>query len=544
MTDLMNVVASKAAESGFYPTPLHLVQKMLAKVDWRYVGSILEPSAGKGDLAIPAARKWLELNLYFNRDEFSKVDLDCVEIDENLRAILRDKGLRVVHDDFLTYRTAKRYSLIVMNPPFEDGARHILKAMTLLDDGGQLVCLLNAETIRNPFTDDRRRLISMLGKDAEIEYLPGEFLTAERSTDVETAMITYKKPAAEDGPSLIMENLRAGHKYVEMSDDETAALTKADFISAIVDRYEYEVECGIFLIREWRKMNKLLSCSITNDHSYGTTLNLSCGKENPTINAFVRSTRAKYWSALFGAPQFMKQLTSNLLEDLQKRIRDLQDYEFSPYNIYELMLQMNAHVNEGVETTIMNLFDDWTHKYSWRDSNSPNRHYFDGWKTNDAFAVNKKVIIPMYLWGSIFNHSEWYKIINKMEDIEKVMNYLDGGRTAEGKSIREAFDEAEKSGQTKKIPTKYFYVTIYKKGTAHIEFRNMDLLAKFNIFAARGKNWLPPAFGKKAYKDLSPEEKKTVDSFMEDTTGKKYDAVCAHADYFLATGTESLHLTA
>ena len=87
-------------------------------------------------------------------------------------------------------------------------------------------------------------------------------------------------------------------------------------------------------------------------------------------------------------------------------------------------------------------------------------------------------------------------------------------------------------------------MTIYKKGTAHIEFRNMDLLAKFNIFAARGKNWLPPAFGKKAYKDLNPEEKKTVDSFMEDTTGKKYDAVCAHADYFLSTGAESLCLTA
>ena len=87
-------------------------------------------------------------------------------------------------------------------------------------------------------------------------------------------------------------------------------------------------------------------------------------------------------------------------------------------------------------------------------------------------------------------------------------------------------------------------ITFYKKGTAHLTFKNLDLLAKFNIFAARGKNWLPPAFGKKRYKDLNPEEKRVVDSFMEDKTGKKYDAVVAHADYFLQAGSDTLNLTA
>ena len=38
-----------------------------------------------------------------------EADLDCVEIDKNLQAILRDKVFRVVHDDFLTYHTNKRY---------------------------------------------------------------------------------------------------------------------------------------------------------------------------------------------------------------------------------------------------------------------------------------------------------------------------------------------------------------------------------------------------------------------------------------------------
>ena len=125
MTDLMNIVTSKEAENGFYPTPAHLVWKMVEKINFHYVDTMLEPSAGKGDLALPVIQAWRKS--IHDWDSRKIPDMDCIEIDPNLRAILKDKGLRVVHDDFLTYQTMKRYSLIVMNPPFEDAARHILR---------------------------------------------------------------------------------------------------------------------------------------------------------------------------------------------------------------------------------------------------------------------------------------------------------------------------------------------------------------------------------------------------------------------------------
>ncbi len=541
MTDLMNMVSSKAAESGFYPTPAHLIDKMLLGVNMDYVSSILEPSAGKGDLAYAAAYK------IFRRKydgKLSDVDLDCIEIDANLRAILKDKGFRVVHDDFLTYRTMKRYSLIIMNPPFEDGAKHVLKALSLLDDGGRLVALVNAETIRNPYTNERKELVKALS-DAKIEYLAGAFLDAERKTDVDVAMISFTKPVSEDGPGIIMENLRKAHRYVEMSDDENRALTKADYIDAIIDRYNYEIECGIRLIKEWRSMSRLLSHKITPDHGYSGSpiLEMAIGKDAPRINAFVKEVRKKYWSALFCSPQIIGQLTYELEQMLYKKLDELTEYEFSAYNIYELMLQMNSHVSSSIENTIMKLFDDWTFKYHY-DEYSQNRHYFNGWRTNDAFAVNKKVIIPMYLWDSIFNKFDWRSIRRKMEDIEKIMNYLDGGRTAEGRPINDVLLDAEKENVSRKIDSKYFYVTIYKKGTIHIEFKDMNLLAKFNVFAARGKNWLPPSFGKKRYKDLDREEKAVVDSFIGDDAERKYDGIVSHADYFLADGSTMLNLTA
>ena len=541
MTDLMNIVDSKEAGSGFYPTPAHLVWKMVEKINFHYVDTMLEPSAGKGDLALPVIQAWRKS---VNDWDGRKVpDMDCIEIDPNLRAILKDKNLRVVHDDFLTYQTMKRYSLIVMNPPFEDAARHILKAMSLLKPEGQLVALCNAETLRNPYTNVRSMLVGMLD-GANVEYLEGEFLDAERKTDVCTALIAYKAPAADLNDSLVLESLRPGHKYAEMSPEESAALTKADFVEAIIDRYNYEVESGIRLIREYRAISHMINDTKGNrSASMGLTLG---NNESASENAWVKAVRHKYWSMLFESPQFVEQLTSNLRTNLFNRVSELEDYEFSYYNIKEIMIQMNAHVTEGVESTIMELFDDWTRKWHW-DENAQNRHYFNGWRTNDAFAVNKRVIIPLRAydcWSSKYAPEfRAYNVRERLQDIEKVFNYLDGGRTPE-KDLRAILEEVQNTGNATRVDSKYFWLTFYKKGTCHVEFKNMDLLAKFNIFAARGKNWLPPSFGRKKYQDLTEEEKQTVDSFMDDKTGKKYDAVCAHADYFLQSGSDVLNLTA
>ena len=357
MTNIMNYLETKEAGSGFYPTPAHLVRKMIEKVNFHFVDSMLEPSAGKGNLALPTIQAWRRS--VGDYDGHKTPDMDCIEIDPNLRAILKDKGLRVVHDDFLTYNTRKEYSLIIMNPPFEDAARHILKAISLLKPEGQLVALCNAETLRNPCTNERNLLVRTLG-DCSIEYLEGEFLTAERKTDVVTAMITYKAPASDLGDSLILEKLRAGHKYVDMSPERTAALAKSDYVEAIIDRYNYEVESGIKLIREYRAIEHMVSATKGN---YSATMSLSMGyNERATETSWVRAVRHKYWSMLFADPRFVSQLTDNLRQDLYRKVTDLENYEFSYFNIKEIMIQMNAHVSEGVESTIMALFDDWTRK--------------------------------------------------------------------------------------------------------------------------------------------------------------------------------------
>ena len=79
-----DLVVTEKAQKGFYPTPLSLGGRLLAGIDWKMVSSVLEPSAGKGNLLIALADGWLASRGRYD----GKVDVDCIEIDPHLRSIL------------------------------------------------------------------------------------------------------------------------------------------------------------------------------------------------------------------------------------------------------------------------------------------------------------------------------------------------------------------------------------------------------------------------------------------------------------------------
>ena len=69
------------SNNEFYPTPEPIVSKMLNDVDLYNFNTILEPSAGKGDILREIAKYESEYQYGF--------DVDCIEKDENLRQILK-----------------------------------------------------------------------------------------------------------------------------------------------------------------------------------------------------------------------------------------------------------------------------------------------------------------------------------------------------------------------------------------------------------------------------------------------------------------------
>ena len=92
-------------KGDFYPTPNHLIEKKLKGIDFNLVETVLEPSAGTGLIAKRVKDKW-KLTVRYSKKE---ADIDCIEIDPNLRHVLKGEGHRVIHDDFLTYNCYKRY---------------------------------------------------------------------------------------------------------------------------------------------------------------------------------------------------------------------------------------------------------------------------------------------------------------------------------------------------------------------------------------------------------------------------------------------------
>lgn len=523
----------------FYPTPKELVSKMIEGIDFRRVKSILEPSAGKGNI-IEVLTNEVKTN--------HSLDIDCIEKERDLQHILKGKGYRVVYDDFLQYNTMKEYDIILMNPPFSNGAKHLLKAIEMQErNGGAIVCLLNAETLKNQCSNDRVALFNKLSEyQAQIEYMDNAFSDAERETDVEIVLVKVQLPEKEK-ISFILDGLRKTEEELEYEFNKSTDLVENDYFKAIVHQYQMEVEAGVRLIKEYYAMQSFIMSEFKKDEKTGETvqsggcilsldLALNRGSYNNilSVNGYIRQVRLKYWKALFDNPMFVGKLTRNLQSEFHNKVADLCEYDFSLYNIYELKCEMQSKVLSGIEETIIDLFDELGRKYSYYGETSGNIHYYNGWKTNKAWIINKKVIIPLDGWyGKGYS---WYRfdpaqydVINKLKDIEKCFNYLDGGLT-ESLDLEKALHEAKESETTKNIELKYFSITFYKKGTCHIVFKNDELLKKFNIFGSQHKGWLPPSYGKKVYDDMDAEEKEVIDGFEGEAA---YSEVMNNTDYYI-----------
>jgi hypothetical protein len=513
----------------FYPTPPSVISKMLADLKFNEITTVLEPSAGKGDIADAVQDKFK--NYEGNWRSKRTADIDTIELDDNLRHILKGKGYKVIHDDFLTLETFKSYDLLIMNPPFSNGDKHLLKALDMQKSGGKVVCLLNAETIKNPYSNTRKDLCRKLDEyEVEVEFMGGAFADAERKTDVEIALIKVDIPKS-DRKSIILEGLRKEEVH-KVKEDKSSQITSADFLKQIVERYNFEVKAGLKLINEYYAMMPFIMTS--NKGGSSSIIDLSIEGETSytsTENAFIEKVRYKYWETLFQSNVFVNLFTSDLQKQYMEKIKELQGYDFSLYNIYSIRADISKLMMRSVEKTILDLFEEFSNKHSWYDEMSKNIHYYDGWKTNKAWVINKKVIIVLHGFGSWDGRYEPndYRVKQKLTDVEKVFNYLDGGLT-EDVNIDGVLSKARVDLQTKKIQLKYFTVTFFKKGTCHIEFTNLDLLKKFNLFGSQRKGWLPPSYGRSSYKDMSAEEKVVVDQFEGE---KEYERVMEQRDYFI-----------
>lgn len=575
------------ALAEFYPTPPELIARMVKHNVVQGINSILEPSAGKGDIIdfIVLARSYLKISWRYSsypesmdfvdkvqavimndvvadfqagkrkKDKGCYKDIECVEIDSNLCSILKGKGYRVHNEDFLQFNDDKHYDLIIMNPPFSNGDEHLLKAISIAEKtGSKIVCLLNAETIRNPYSNKRKELLKQLEKyNAEYEFVESAFTEAERKTDVDVVIVRLNVPTPFNDKSRIWEELEEKEIDIDEGEIPTEIVSAVDSLTAAVKLYRRELEAGKRLIEEYLALKPYLSTTFNDDDTpeylRGCTLTLVNDLQKNTLdwNGYVYSVRYKYWYQLLHNPVFIGNLTSNLKREYFDDIKEFAHKDFSLKNIYAVKIDILNRLTKGIEEKILGLFEKLSYEHSLECEK--NVHYFNGWASNSAFKINKKIVIPyVNCWDHIFHNYKFCfsNLAELLDDIEKCFDFLATNEEKNeniysDRNLSSLLSDYEKTQQTKKLCFKYFDVDVFKKGTAHIKFRDEEVLKRFNLYGCQHKGWLPPSYGKKSYNDMTESEKRVIDEYESEA---EYTKVFNNPEKYMFTAERQMLLLA
>ena len=127
------------------------------------------------------------------------------------------------------------------------------------------------------------------------------------------------------------------------------------------------------------------------------------------------------------------------------------------------------------------------------------------------YAIESDITLQATLAGK--GYSGWelnYGAAEDIRDIELVMSYFDGKSNfvSLADSLKAAFAIGENTAESE-----YFTAKAYQKGTLHITFKDLDIVRRFNLAAAKGKKWLPQDYGTVPYGELDTEMQKVVQSF-------------------------------
>jgi len=373
---------------NFYPTPKPLIQRLLKPYlnphykHHRYAnkydikGRILDPEAGKGDILDYISD---------NQKNPQKESFFCIEIEPDLQAILRKKNYKVIDNDFLLYNEDRYFDFIIMNPPFDNGAKHLLKAIEVADNT-EIACILNAETIRNEHTKERRNLTQQLESyDYKHEFVKDAFTDAERKTNVEVVLIWLKIPEKSNRFDFDFEFEKQKNIDFEFDFVENKPAVK-DLIGNMQVQYEMVMSKYV----ESLKHSHIFNCYYSQFLSDKPSLPVNSAKES--YLSMSTSLKKKMWSKVIEKVDIEKYATTKVKKNLDRFIEQQCDMAFSKKNVLAFIEFITTNKETILQQAIVDVFDILTSR-----GYTSNRLNIETWKTNDAYKVKKKVIAPAYI---------------------------------------------------------------------------------------------------------------------------------------------------
>lgn len=492
----------------FYPTTQPLVERAWNKFKNRDFTRVLEPSAGEGHLA--KGRPHHDDSYCYN----GKPAVDCIELDVTKHAHLRESGFDVIGVDFMQFDGAGAiYSHIIMNPPFAYGAQHVLKAWDLLYDG-EIVAILNAETIRNPYSKEREMLARLIARYGEVEFIEGAFagVEAERKTDVDVALVYLKKESSfvMDLVGDIMDGLkREGHHGLDAGFEEMNELAiPANFVENSVLMFDAAVKAmreSVFAEARASKYASRMGMTMEQMSSESGKDDLKNEESLKWVREEIHSRysdlKNRAWTGILRSTEVLSRLSSSAQKRVESEFETIKKLEFSVSNIYGFLGGLVAKQGEIQIEMACDVFDLITRYYS------DNTVFYMGWKSNDAHRTcgrrikTTRFVIPGNRAESWRQSISW-EGEQMLRDFDKVFSMLDGKTEPDvslGSVFRHRFNDLKHGSRES---SSYFDVRYYpKRGTIHFFARDKKLVDRLNRLVGRHRAWLPPE-GKTVNKDF------------------------------------------
>lgn len=496
-------------EKQYYQTPTKLIKSILNNRDIReFFNSqeeinFLDICAGDGAITrevkkhIESGGEHLVNGSY--RSSCKNVNINCIEIDPILRDSLKGQGFNVIGEDFEEFKSIPFYDFIFMNPPFSKGDKFLLNAYKLLNGNGRLICILNAETIKNPYTKERKHLKNLIERVGEVEYYENSF----KKTKVEVGVIYLKKPIYEDEFDLfgnLKEEIKTDEEKVQdefkdkLKKNELMTFDKVDNAINIYRNATKQIFKGIdtianiktglsYLDKEAQEFN------IDMEKFFEVILNSDQEEAKEKTTKIIRKM---IWSYVLKFCDMDKYLFSKHKTDFYNKLdKGSVTLPFTKENILQLFENLFNQRNEYLKKGIQDLFEEITSRHSGNP-------YSEGWKTNKNWKINKKIIVN---WGMIKYESwrddgsgkfslDYNSYDSWVNDLDKVVRKIS---PMECNTIRQALDNAFHclgdiaKGQTfyNETETGYFKLKFYKKGTLHITFKDDEVLKELNKIGAK-----------------------------------------------------------
>lgn len=462
----------------FYPTPPEVAALMLDPLDLRG-RTVLEPSAGKGDLVRECLARGAEKVLY------------C-ELEPQLQRIVT--GIDQAHyltADFLQLEAfhVATVDLIVMNPPFSNGAAHLLHAWRIAQAGCQIACLLNSGTLNHWHRgDDRRELQPLIEAYGSVQALGDCFRQAERTTNVDVSLVRLRKPGEPSGDSGEFDGFFIGPDDVEA---EGQGLIRYNLARDLVNRYV--TACKIFdeQLATAARLQTVLD-GVYEPKGTGIAVLITENGVPRAANDFRKDLQRQFWEWVIKQMGLERTATSQLQKDIAKFVEQQAHVPFTMTNIYRMLEIVVGTHEQRMDKAVIEVFDEFT-KYT-----KENRWGVEGWVTNEQYLFGKKFIVNYLVepnWSGGTVSMKWGGRRTQVADLIKALCSICGKSYDAMKDPAEGYDRLEPGVW---MDWGFFRFKVYKKGTGHFEFKDLDDWARLNQRVAKIRGWvLPEQLGKR-----------------------------------------------